>query len=144
MIVLPYHPDHLARVEVCAELSYLQPMIDDPQWRRQYYVPGLAQTFVADGEVIACCGVLPRAEGRGELWVVFDARIGVRRFVSVVWHLRRLVRLLLRGGFFRLEAHADAAFEPGARLLRAVGMELEGRARRYDGERDYLTFARTS
>lgn len=100
---------------------------------------GMAWTALADGEVIACAGLVEMWRGRACAWGLLSADAG--RHMTA---LTREIRSRLDGvAFRRIEIAVAAGFVAGARWARLLGFEVEGYARAYlPGGCDAVLFAR--
>lgn len=143
--IAPFHPDHLIEVDTVPVFGMTEEARRDPAWRRQFFYTALSQTAVGGGRIVGCYGIVPYLwAGRGFVWAAFDKDIGSGLFAAVVLRIRREMNMVMEHGFYRLETAVDPDFKPGRRLAAALGFEIEGMAKKMDGARDYLIYARTS
>lgn len=139
MIVEPFKPEHL-------EALVLQPAQVHPyaSVADKGYGEALAKheayTGFIDGRIVACAGVVPIWDGRGELWALVARDIGKLGMRSLHYGVKRW---LGSAAFRRLEAHCDAEFMQAHRWLMLLGFNYEGPLAKFlpDG-RDALRFAR--
>lgn len=138
MIFEPFKPEHLQALIVQPAQEYARA---DYQ-RREYaeaLVNGDSYAAVMDGRVVACVGVLPIWQGRGDAWAIIARDIGPKGMHALHYEVRkRLQNVNLR----RIEAACDAAFLQAHRWLYLLGFKYEGPLAKYtpDG-RDCLRFA---
>lgn len=142
MRYVPFHPDHMLALRPPAGEEYLAAQRADPDWRLSFWRAGHAMTAV-DGRIQASFGVLPvMGQGIGWVWAACDRDIGPRRFFSLTRAVRLHMDTLLGNGYFRLFATVKSGYDRGDRWAKALDMESEGVARKFDGVFDYTIYAR--
>lgn len=97
-------------------------------------------SIIIKDRVVACVGLVPYWNGRGEAWAIIDRESG-KNFVSVV---RALKRLIARIDCNRIEATVLRNFNQAHRLVKLLGFELEAECMRKYGVTglDYSLYAR--
>lgn len=138
MIVERFKPEHLENLVLQPAQEYARATLAE-----KGYGDSLAKfdAFSAlDGaRVIACAGVIPVGEGRGEAWALIARDIGARGMHELHYAVRRYLK---GSDLRRVEACCDATFEQAHRWLMLLGFSYEGPLRKYfhDG-RDGIRFA---
>lgn len=136
MIVERFRPEHL-------EQLILQPAQEFAGLNRGH-AESLSKTEsfagLIDGRVVACAGVTPLWDGRGEAWALIARDIGAKGMHELHFQAKRY---LSGSALRRIEASCDATFMQAHRWLFLLGFKFEGPLRKYtpDG-RDCLRFAR--
>lgn len=139
MIVERLRPEHL-------EALILQPaqQFARANLEQKGYAEALAQgeafALLSEGRVVACAGVVPMWEGRGDAWALIAADIGPKGMHEAHYVVRKYLE---KSALRRIEAACDAAFLQAHRWLYLLGFAYEGPLAKYtpDG-RDCLRFAR--
>lgn len=72
---------------------------------------------------VACYGIRPIWDGRGEAWALFDRYLARDHMLTIVRDMRFMLHSAKE--FRRIEATVEADYEEGHRLMRAVGFEIE-------------------
>lgn len=118
--VRKFHRTDALKLKDYAAVSYLAEIVQ-PEHLAQAETLKYSYSVYAGDQILLCAGVHEYWKDRGELWAMFDANCK-RHFVGLVGAIRRFMDVCpLR----RLEAVVDHGFEPGHRLVRALGMKLE-------------------
>lgn len=104
---------------------------------------GPAWSLVDDGEVLACAGLGMMWPGAAEGWAIVRPGLTARQRLQVARaFLAGVPRRMADAGLRRLQASVIADNDLGVRLARRLGMDEEGRMRRYGpGGEDHLRFA---
>lgn len=118
--VRKFHRDDVAKLKDYAGVSYLREFIKPADLLRAEQLKYCYSVYKGE-QILLCAGVHEYWQDRGEMWAMFDANCK-REFIRLVTLIRRFMEVCpLR----RLEAVVDHGFEPGHRLVRALGMKLE-------------------
>ena len=104
------------------------------------FVGPYAFSIEARGRLICCAGIQELWHGRGNAWAFLSVDSGPFMLALV----RAARRFLLQAPFSRIEAAVDCVFEPGHKLARALGFEVETtRLRKYcPRQRDHTLYVR--
>jgi len=139
-MIIPYQAEHLHRLMLQPAQLMMKPQMDE-NYAKALEIPNFAYTAIKNDRVLACAGVLPIWEGRGEAWAMLAADIGTD-FVFIHNATRKYLR---ECGIRRIEAVVDAQFRQAKRWVMTLGFEYEGWMKAYtpDG-RDCIRFARVS
>lgn len=139
MIVRPWKRGDCEKIDVQIAQQYVGDLADVSHDLTPLSDLGLAWTAEANGEVIACGGLLPQWENRAVAWMLVGAGAGPY-FKAIHRHVKQF---LVKSSYRRIEAHVDVGFEQGIRWMHMLGFELEvyRRAFRPDGA-DMLEFVR--
>lgn len=132
MKVVPFHMEHLARLDVQeAQRAEFE--------RSAVASFGDAHTALVDGHPVACAGLLELWPGRAWAWALVGRDAGPH-MLSITHAVREQLQ---RSPFRRIELAVDATFGNGCRWARALGFDLEARARAFmpDG-RDAFLYSR--
>jgi hypothetical protein len=133
----PYQPEHLRQLDVASPAQR--------QWMARYAEPGYAERlaqskwaasgFIND-QVVGCAGII--AAGHiGVSWSIFG-NIPRPEWVSVVKHMRGMLKQAHAAGLCRITATVPVGFGPGCRLAKALGFDVEGVMRAAGTARDDL------
>lgn len=114
----------------------------DRAWRLRWVEPGLSWALLDDGRAVALGGVMTRLPGVGYCWAAISVDIGVRRLRKIAACCKQEIDVLMGGRFNRLEAVVHRNYDKGVQFAKLLGFEVEGLARKWDGEQDYFVFAR--
>jgi len=120
------------------------PEFGSAEWREKWVTPGTSWAMLDEGKAVAIGGVMTRLPGVGYCWAVFPPGIGYKRLFTAARFCRQEAGVLMSGRFSRLEAVVRRDFGKGVQFARTQGFELEGMARKWDGENDYFLFARVA
>jgi len=116
MIVVPFEALHLRMIRVqpsqIAEYAHAD-ALDSPT--------GLAWTAFADGEPLACAGLVEVWEGRAYAWAILSVDAG--RYMLAL--TRGIRSRLAAAPFRRIEMAVDAGFAAGARWAQLLGFRCE-------------------
>lgn len=139
MIVERYHPDHLKDLVLQPAQEYARASVESKDYCNALSHSEAYSAFV-NGRVVACIGVVPVWEGRGDAWALIARDIGPMGMHKLHFAVRKLINA---SPLRRIEACCDAGFEQAHRWLLLLGFGYEGPLRKYtpDG-RDCLRFAR--
>jgi RimJ/RimL family protein N-acetyltransferase len=131
-----------------SDLDRMKEMYDGDQvdWRKYAKIHEVLKpslTFEKDGEALLSCGVTVYRPGFAEAWIYLSKAGGKNG--SVLMAAKRQLEEWIRDlSLIRVQAIVRADWEKGERFLRWVGMEKEGRLRRYfPDESDAFVYART-
>ena len=102
---------------------------------------GPAFTGVANGEIIACGGILPLWKGVGEAWVVSSELVSLYpiTFAKVIW--RKLKSIIEELELERVQTTVDVEHKVSQKWLERMNFENEGLMRKFLGGRDYYRYA---
>lgn len=97
-------------------------------------------SILVDGQPMACVGVTPYWQGRGEAWALIDVHSG-KHFVPLIRAMKRILSLI---DCDRIEATIQRDFEQAHRLVKLLGFEIEADCMRKYGVTglDYSLYAR--
>jgi hypothetical protein len=85
-----------------------------------------ALTISIGGRIIACAGVVPFYDGRGEVWAIID-RDCRKEFLTLFKVFKKLLKNL---PIKRVEAVVIKKFKEGHRMAKLLGFELEAESMR--------------
>lgn len=119
MRTIPYKAEHLknlqlqdAQVEASKLISYEhQKALENEH----------AYTFVDDGEILLCAGVMPLWPQRAVIWSYFSRNAG-RKMLAII---RVTVSILDEMPFDRIESAVEENFSQGHRFNKLIGFKLE-------------------
>lgn len=98
-----------------------------------------AHTVVAEGQMVACLGVLPLWPGTGEAWAFLAHDCGRH----LLWITRAIERYLRHTHYTRVQCMVAWDFWPAHRWCKRLGFTLEApRLRQYADGKDYSLYAR--
>jgi hypothetical protein len=145
MRVVPFEPEHLARLEGREVERRLFTLIADRDaYARAMVRPGLSFTGLGDdGAVIGCAGVMPLWSGVGQAWALLSVRApgafkAVHRAVCL-----GLDNAFSSGGFHRVQISVAADFPGARRWAEHLGFVCEGLMRGYGPlNDDHFLFAK--
>ena len=119
MDIIPYRAEHLrslqlqdAQIELSKLISYEQ----QKALKNEH-----AYTFVDDGEILLCAGVMPLWEKRAIIWSYFSRNAG-RKMRAII---RATVLILDEMPFDRIESAVEENFSQGHRFNKLIGFNLE-------------------
>lgn len=121
MIVRPYHPDDVRRLELQPAQAWMQPIVADPMYSH-CLEHCQAQTGERGGNVLAIGAVMQVWPGRAHLSALLSRLVGPADMLSIHRIVKRIVE---NCSIRRLEATVDGNFEPGHHWLRMLGFRLE-------------------
>lgn len=127
MIVLPFEPEHLDRLELQSAQLGIQPIFDDPRYALSLQKAGPAFSAEVDGEIIAALGIIPQWQNRAIAWGLIGKK--ARRHLLAVH--RAVDRFLVMSEYRRIETSVATNFAEGHRWARMLGFEREGTMRAY-------------
>lgn len=138
MEIIPFKAEHLqamrlqpAQAEISAWCAGAYP--------RALEASGGGWTAMADGEPVACAGIVEQWQGRGLAWAVLAEHSG-RHFVRITRAVRRALDL---AHYRRIEAQVDAEFVAAIRWATMLGFEVESKMTQFTPEgRDAFMFVR--
>lgn len=138
MIIVPFEPGHLRTLSLQPSQAWLGPRLK-PEYGASLLKAGPCFTALEGDEVLGCAGVMNMWEGRVMAWALISADAG-KNFIRIFKAIKRFVDSHPAD---RIEATVDVNFEEGHRLMKMLGFEYEGLARKYlpDG-RDVCLYAR--
>lgn len=141
MIVEPFRPDHLERLVLQPAQEYARASLENKAYGEALVGPHSFAGLI-DGRVVACAGVVPMWEGRGDAWALIANDVRPKGMLQIHFAVRRFLKM---SGFRRIEAACDVGFPQAHRWLALLGFGYEGLLKAYtpDG-RDCLRFARIS
>lgn len=138
MEIVPFRPEHLQTIILQDAQSWMGPMLK-PGYGEALVQGGPCFTAIADGQVLACSGVIRMWDNRDQAWALISSQAGPH-FIGIYRGMRRFLDM---HDARRVEATVDADFLEGHRLMRMLGFQHEGLMRAYlmDG-RDCDLYAR--
>lgn len=138
MKVVPYQPEHLKSLLLQPGQSRARPYLERADYATALVMP-TSFTALEGDRVLACAGVIPLWQGRGEAWALMGSDLR-RHFLCI--H-RATLRFLEACGLQRVEAAVDAEFCEAVEWIEMLGFKHEGPLRKYtpDG-RDCIRYAR--
>jgi hypothetical protein len=113
----------------------------DPEAISKNLGKGPAFTAIANGEIIACGGIVPFWKGVGEGWVVTSELLNLYRltFAKTVWRL--FYRLIKEMNLDRVQTTIDAENVISQAWVERMGFEYEGPMRKYIDGRTFYRYA---
>lgn len=120
MIVIPFDPAHIDRLELQGAQPWIGEM-RDPGYARALKDAGPCYTAIDGDRIVACAGLVNVWENRAHAWALIAHDAG-RNFVAM---FRAMQRFLDLQDTRRIEATVDAGFEQGHRMIRMLGFTLE-------------------
>jgi hypothetical protein len=142
MMIVPFHPDHLAALKIQTKQSGALDGLTSDQADMMAGCD-IAWSAIDGEEVVACAGIMHMWEGRGHAWALLSGNIG-RRMVIV--H-RAVMRAIKISGYRRIEMDVDGDFQEAkdwARLLGFVDETPNGMPGYSPDGRLYHKFARVT
>lgn len=95
----------------------------------------LAWSLEVDGKIVACAGVLMLWEGVAELWTIIDKDIDIG--LTLVRCIKRVLYATIEGlSLHRVQASVNINDHRARKLVRVLGMKLEGRKEKYNSSKD--------
>jgi hypothetical protein len=139
--VQPYVPEDYMRINRRHFDSLTFMSFPAPKLVAQNLARGPAFTGVANGEIIACGGILPLWKGVGEAWVVSSELVSLypMTFAKVIW--RKLKSIIEELELERVQTTVDVEHKVSQKWLERMNFENEGLMRKFLGGRDYYRFA---
>lgn len=132
--IVPFEPEHADAMDV----QIAQRMTPEERQQAMGESFGDAWTAMADGEPVACAGLVPVWFGRAYAWALLSESAGAH-MVAITRAVRRALDM---GEFRRVEMAVRAGFAEGERWARLLGFVLETpdpmRAYMPDGSDAYL------
>lgn len=139
MKMIDYHPDHPTRLKLQPSQEYLRAYCADESYRKFINFKGNSFSFVDGDDVLACAGVIPLWEGRGEAWTLLGANLK-RHFL---WIHHRVVGYLEGAQIRRIEANIAADDPAAQQWIEYLGFKFEGLMPAYwPGGRTAMRYAR--
>lgn len=132
MIVVPFEPEHLDRLELqYAQLGALE-VLGNPSYAISLKKAGPAFSAVIDDEIIAALGIIPQWQNRAIAWGLIGAKAN-RHLLAV--H-RAVKRFLNMTEYRRIETSVAVNFAEAHRWAQMLGFEREGTMRAFtpDGQ----------
>jgi len=126
MIIIPFKPEHLKTLVLQDSQAWMGDKLK-PEYGASLIKAGPCFTAMDGDEVLACAGVMNIWEGRVLAWALISDNAG-KRFVRIVKAIKRFIDAHQA---VRIEATVDVDFEEGHRLMKILGFEYEGTARKY-------------
>ena len=114
----------------------------DPNWRETWVTPGTSWAMMDSGAPVALGGVMTRLPQVGYCWAAFAPDIGPVRLRRAAKWCKQEIGVLMSGRFNRLEAVVRREYGKGVQFAELLDFDLEGVARKWDGENDYFVYAR--
>ncbi len=128
---MPFDVSHLKDISYRDEESWLGAVNENVQPLDNE----LAWSLEVDGKVVACAGVLVLWEGVGELWVIVDRNITVG--LTLVRCIKKVLFATIKGvNLHRVQASVNINDHKGRKLVRVLGMKVEGRKEKYNSSKD--------
>jgi hypothetical protein len=137
--VRPYKPEDYYQIRFKGEDTRLLAGMGEVDLAKSYAKQGPAFSGFADGEIIACAGVVILWPGTGEAWCLVSPRV---RAYPLFFHRATILHLGLivqEKHLCRIQANVQKDFPMGHRWIVSLGFESEGDMPMYFGG---LTFTR--
>lgn len=133
MIIVPFVPDHLRKLQMQPSQLEIQPTLLSPEYGKSLEISGPAFTGLDDDyNVICCLGVVKQWDHRGLAWGLIGENAG-DHFVAIHRAVRRFLDLQdLR----RIEAAVSTEFQQGHRWIQMLGFKYEGTMQSYTPQGD--------
>lgn len=116
MMIVPFHPGHLARLNLQPKQGGALKGLSGEQSEMMANCE-IAWTAIDGEEVIACAGIMHLWEGRGHAWALLSGNIG-RRMVLVHRAVKRAIEM---SGYRRIEMDVDGDFPEAKNWARLLG-----------------------
>lgn len=143
LIVVPYEPVHAMLIPEVMNQPRFRHHPEYRDWARGHQYSQEAVTILLEDTktVVACCGVERLWEDVGDLWLLLSVEAApVKKTVSI---MSKQVFDKWFADYRRLQATVDAESRTSRRFVEYLGMEVEGRLRRFGPyDRDYLMYAK--
>jgi hypothetical protein len=123
MTILPFRPEHLARIKNLQEVQRRAVSDLPPKWLQLVAQANPAVSAVVNDQIIGCAGIIVSSSGTGFLWGAISQDAGPH-FIAM--H-RAALRLLEMARLARIEAMVEVDFDEGARWLDLLGFRFDGR-----------------
>jgi len=138
MIIVPFKPEHLRTLALQDSQAWMGPKLKI-EYGESLVKAGQCFTALDGDKILACAGVMDMWEGRVLAWALISGDCK-KNFVRIFKAIKRFVDSHPAD---RIEATVDVNFDEGHRLMKLLGFEYEGLARKYlpDG-RDVSMYAR--
>ena len=139
--IRPYIPEDYMKINRRHFDSLTFMNFPTPKLVAQNLARGPAFTGLADGEIIACGGILPLWKGVGEAWVVSSELVSLYpiTFAKVIW--RKMRSIIGELELERVQTTVDKEHKVSQKWLERMGFKNEGLMRKFLGGRDYYRFA---
>lgn len=138
MEFIQFRTEHLALLRMTGfAAAWRDALLSRPEEAKSLEVPLFSWTGVVDDEIVGCAGIVHKWTGVGHAWAVLGA-IPRRDFVSVVAKVRRE---FAASHYERIEASVVWGFGDGCRFAKAVGMTVEGLAKKYRDGTDHFLYS---
>lgn len=139
MILAPFEPEHLRLLALQSEQEYFKPYIEDPSYGKYLQIGGKCYSFLDGDRVLACAGVIPLWDGRGEAWSLLGGDLR-KYFLQIHYTVKRF---LASCDMKRIEANVSCDSERARKWVESLGFSFEGRMAAFwpDG-RDAARYAR--
>lgn len=146
---VPFEARHLDFLDLQPAQNEAREWVRSPEGAARLRATGIAMTgaeFDQDGSVrrvAGCAGITHQWRGRALAWTLIGA-VDKPEWLAIVRQMAAAIRGAHLAGVRRIEATADAAFEPGCRLLDLLGFDEPRQLLRcYSPEgRDHYLYAR--
>jgi hypothetical protein len=141
MEVRAFKPADLYAIAVQHQQSEVFDSIKTPGYGESLQAAGPAFTAVANGEVVACAGVIVQWASYSRAWAVISMNAGPY-MTAITRNIRRWLKFNNTG---RIDCAVDCGFDAAVRWASLLGFEQEGRMRRYTPEgRDCFLYAQVT
>ena len=113
-----------------------------PRATGEHLAKGPAYTGLADGEIVACGGILPLWKGVGEAWVISSELVPKYPLFfhrTISWMLDHLIEKMK---LVRVQTTVHSKHERSIKWVERMGFVNEGLMRKYIAGEDYIRFAR--
>lgn len=130
MQIIPFQPDHLARLEVQPDQAEAVGAMSQQGYGQFLADAGPAFTGVDGDRIVICAGLVPLWPGRSSLWALLS--VHAAKFMLAIH--RATLRFLATRTDRRIEATCATGFKEAHRWLEMLGFTREGTLRGFTPE----------
>jgi hypothetical protein len=135
MRFVPFHPDHLAVLQLQEIQALEQEHLRDPKnlgaLAAYIHHPPFAWSGEVHGLIVGSAGLIPMWPGRAIAWALIGA-IPPSCWPAVTRKVQAVLAAAHAQGYWRIEASCLAGFKQGERFLGLLGFKPEGLMEAYD------------
>lgn len=137
--IVPFRAEHIEQLQI-ENKDHLVYKI--PHLLTIYEQLETSHTYIHEGEILCCAGIIPYWEGVGEAWFVIPDDIDKAK-VRICSTVKRYLDNVLDTHYRRIQATARADNEKAIRFLEWLGFKREALLEKYGIEGDdYYLYAR--